>query len=144
MRQNWRSSLYMEFAEVLQIGAFVSTLIVASSRRDIFLGRSIKIYYFAPDLAICPVVLLWPLCRSASKQPGSVSGCVLHDSTIAGSYIHGHANLSYSKFIFIVVHSKQFYLTDVSGVFSAAFLKTRFFVYSSCKIYAVTNILQGM
>jgi len=55
MRQNWRSSLYLEFAEVLQAGAFVSTAIVVSSKRDIFLERSIKIYYFVPDLAICPV-----------------------------------------------------------------------------------------
>jgi hypothetical protein len=96
MRQNWRSSLCMEFAEVLQVGA--------SSKRDIFLERSIKIYYFVPDLAICPIVLLWPSCRSASKQPGSVSGYVLHGSTLAGSYIRGHANLSYSDFIFVVVH----------------------------------------
>ena len=88
--------------------------------------------------------LLCPLCRSTSKQPGSVSGCVLHDSTLPGSYILGHSNLSYSKFIFIAVHSLQFYLTDVSEVFSAAFLKTRFFVYNSYKIQAVTNILQGM
>ena len=43
MRQNWRSSLYVEFAEVLQAGTFVSTPIVASSKRDIFLERSIKI-----------------------------------------------------------------------------------------------------
>ena len=87
---------YMEFAEVLQAGAFVSTPIVASSKRNIFLECSIKVYYFVRDLAICPIVLLWPLCRSASKQPGSVFGCVLHNSTLAGSYILGHANLSYS------------------------------------------------
>lgn len=129
MRQNWRSSLYMEFAEVLQAGAFFSTPIFASSKGDIFLERSINIYYFVPDLAICPVVLLLPLCRSASKQPGSVSGCVLRDSTLAGSYIRGHTNLSPTKFIFIIVHSKQFYLTDVSEVFSAVCLKTRFFMY---------------
>jgi hypothetical protein len=46
---------------------------------------------------MCPAVLFWPLRRSASKQPDSGSGRIVHESNLAGSYIRAQANWSSSN-----------------------------------------------